>query len=105
MDASLRRVVRQRAENRCEYCRIHQADDPFYSFHIEHIQPRQHGGSDHQDNLALACYHCNRHKGPNLTGIDPEFGQIVRLFDPRRNLWTLFQNIQWLTTVRLKATA
>jgi hypothetical protein len=29
------------------------------------------GGSDDPDNLALACHHCNLHKGPNLAGVDP----------------------------------
>jgi hypothetical protein len=26
-------------------------------------------------------------KGPNLTGIDPQTGEVVRLFHPRRDLW------------------
>ena len=26
---------------------------------------------------------CNLHKGPNLSGVDPDTGQVVRLFDPR----------------------
>ena len=38
--------------------------------------------------LALACHHCNLHKGPNLTAIDPESQQIVSLFHPRQNDWT-----------------
>jgi 5-methylcytosine-specific restriction endonuclease McrA len=33
-------------------------------FHIEHVIPRQHGGSDDADNLALACPDCNLRKGP-----------------------------------------
>jgi hypothetical protein len=87
MDASVRRQVRQRAGDRCEYCLLRQEDDPFYPFHIEHILPRQHGGPDHPDNLALACYHCNRHKGPNLAAIDPETEAIARLFNPRQDRW------------------
>ncbi len=54
---------------------------------IEHIQAQQHGGGDEPDNLALACGTCNRRKGPNLTGIDPASGAIVRLFHPRRDVW------------------
>jgi hypothetical protein len=38
-------------------------------------------------NLALACYHCNAHKGPNLSGLDPESGALVRLFHPRQDRW------------------
>ena len=39
------------------------------------------------DNLALACFHCNTHKGPNIAGIDPESGDLVRLFHPREDQW------------------
>lgn len=49
--------------------------------------PSQHGGGDEEDNLALACSHCNLHKGPNLTGIDPDTGTIEPLFHPRRQTW------------------
>ncbi len=31
------------------------------------------------------CVFCNRNKGPNLTGIDPETDQIVPLFNPRQD--------------------
>ncbi len=48
----------------------------------------QHRGTDDASNLALSCVHCNLHKGPNLSAIDPETGQIVTLFNPRQELWT-----------------
>jgi hypothetical protein len=35
----------------------------------------------------FACYHCNAHKGPNLSGLDPESGTLVRLFHPRQDRW------------------
>jgi len=87
MTNALREVVRKRARNKCEYCRIHQADAPFVKHQIEHIIPRQHGGSDRLGNLALACYRCNKFKGPNLSAIDPRTGKVVRLFNPRRQRW------------------
>jgi hypothetical protein len=39
--------------------------------------------------LAYACLRCNRHKGPNLAGIDriTSWTKLVRLFDPRRHKW------------------
>ena len=79
--------VRARAKNRCEYCRLPQAlfRRPF---HIEHITAKQHGGQTQLDNLALACWQCNLKKGPNLTGIDPNTGEITRLFHPRIDHWT-----------------
>jgi hypothetical protein len=87
MDEALRDFVRQRAGNCCEYCRLHQEQRPFAPFQVEHIIARQHGGTDAASNLALACHHCNLHKGPNLTGIDPGTRKIVRLFNPRRHKW------------------
>lgn len=86
-DNSLRELVRLRAGDRCEYCRMHQDDDPFLRFHVEHIVARQHGGATVEVNLALSCHHCNLHKGPNLTGIDPVTGSVVALFNPRTDRW------------------
>jgi hypothetical protein len=79
--------VRQRAADRCEYCRVPQAAFR-RAFHIEHIVARQHGGPDTPDNLALACWQCNLKKGPNLSDIDPQTGRITSLFHPRFDLWT-----------------
>ncbi|HJZ89304.1 MAG TPA: HNH endonuclease [Gemmataceae bacterium] len=69
MDAALRALVWGRAGGRCEYCRLHQTDADFLSFHVEHVIARQHGGSDGDDNLCLACCECNWAKGPNLAGL------------------------------------
>lgn len=87
IDAATRRRVRSRAKHGCEYCGLLQEADPFFRFHIEHIIPKQHGGTHDLSNLALACHHCNLHKGPNLAGIDPDTGQMVRLFNPRTERW------------------
>ena len=87
MDERLRQTVRERAGYRCEYCCLPQDAEPFFAYHVEHIVARQHGGGDDSGNLALACYHCNAHKGPNLSGLDPESGALVRLFHPRQDQW------------------
>jgi hypothetical protein len=87
MDRALRNLVRSRADGRCEYCSIAETADPFYTFHVEHIIARQHGGETVAENLALACHHCNWHKGPNLAGIDPQTATLVALFHPRRDQW------------------
>lgn len=87
IDDGLRTHVRQRAGQRCEYCGIDQGQIPFALFHVDHIVPKQHGGSDDAANLALACYHCNLHKGPNLAGLDPETGELTPLFNPRELYW------------------
>ena len=87
MDSAVRALVWQRGGSCCEYCRLAQADTPFRTFHIDHILPRQHGGGDHPDNLALACDRCSLHKGSNLAGIDDDTGAIVPLFHPRIERW------------------
>ena len=76
MDTASRRFVRERAGDQCEYCQM-----PAWALeaalHIEHVLARQHGGGDEVANLALACDRCNFHKGPNISGIDPDSGAIV----------------------------
>ena len=86
MESATRILVRTRARNCCEYCLLPQ-DSCSLTHHIEHVVARQHGGTDDHSNLALACHRCNLRKGPNLTGIDPITGEIVPLFDPRRDRW------------------
>jgi 5-methylcytosine-specific restriction endonuclease McrA len=54
---------------------------------MDHIVARQHGGLTTLANLALACLHCNGHKGPNIAGIDPKRKRLTRLFNPRRHKW------------------
>jgi len=78
--------VQRRAGYRCEYCRVPQSAFR-RPFHLEHIVARQHGGGAVPENLALACWQCNLKKGPNLTGIDPETGEISPLFHPRNDNW------------------
>jgi hypothetical protein len=93
MDATTRSRVRDRAGNRCEYCRIHQ-QHYIITFHVEHIVAQQHHGGGDEANLALACHFCNRHKGPNLAGMDPTTGELTRLFNPRTDTWSQHFQIQ-----------
>jgi hypothetical protein len=86
LNADLVRQVWQRAQARCEYCQLPTAFHPT-PFQIDHIIALQHGGLTAVDNLALACIHCNRFKGPNIAGLDPGSGEIIRLFHPRRDRW------------------
>ena len=101
MDAALRQWVRTRAGECCEYCGLQKQQAPFAQFHVDHIIARQHGGTDEPDNLALACHRCNHHKGPNLTGIDPENNEIVRLFNPRQEAWDEHFALQGLLVIGL----
>jgi hypothetical protein len=93
MTPAVKARVRKRAGHRCEYCQLRQDDSPLATLHVEHILPRVHGGSDDLGNLALACIDCNLHKGPNLTGIDPETERVTPLFHPRHDRWE--DHLQW----------
>jgi hypothetical protein len=92
MDPELEHQVRARAGFRCEYCRFPEelAELPFQ---LDHTIARQHGGQTEPGNLALACCYCNRHKGPNLSGVDPASGEVVRLFSPRTDWWE--EHFEW----------
>jgi hypothetical protein len=57
------------------------------SFEIDHIIARKHRGSTRAGNLCLACFACNNHKGPNISGLDTQTKKIVPLFNPRRHKW------------------
>jgi HNH endonuclease len=84
---SLRRLVTERAQGKCEYCLMHQ-DVSIYTHEIDHIVALKYGGSTEADNLALACLACNRYKGSDLTSFDPVSNAVVSLFNPRRHTWT-----------------
>jgi hypothetical protein len=65
---------------------------------IDHVIAKQHRGRSSFSNLAQICALCNRHKGPNLTGIDLKTRRIMRLYDPRRDTWN--EHFLWrLTTL------
>jgi 5-methylcytosine-specific restriction endonuclease McrA len=81
IDAATRRLVRNRAQDACEYCRLAQENSPLASLQIEHILPTKHGGTDDADNLALACIDCNLSKGSNIAGIDPATGVLTELLE------------------------
>jgi len=83
---ALQAQVRQRAGHLCEYC--HASEEwQYVCFTADHIIPLDQNGTDDWDNLALACFHCNRRKSNKLTGIDPESSAKVPLFNPRRAQW------------------
>ncbi len=83
----LRRSVYERANGCCEYC-FFPAGATLASHEIDHIIAKKHGGSTEADNLALSCTLCNKHKGSDLTSIDPETGEIVPLYHPRKGHWS-----------------
>ncbi|UIE39466.1 HNH endonuclease [Leptodesmis sichuanensis] len=90
--ASLRRLVIERANNRCEYCGISQIGQ-VATFHIDHIVPVVAGGETTADNLALACVSCSLRKGARQELEDLETGETVSVFNPRQQDWK--QHFAW----------
>ena len=84
--AELRRRVRARAKNICEYCLIHE-EDTFFGLEVDHIIAEKHAGETTFENLCCAYLTCNRFKGSDIATIDLETRVLVRLFNPRENAW------------------
>lgn len=92
MTIKLAHEVSIRAGHCCEYCHFPRAFS-FTTFEVDHIVPEQHHGPTVLNNLALACFACNHHKGPNLAGIDPKSKQKCWLFNPRKQRWA--KHFRW----------
>jgi 5-methylcytosine-specific restriction endonuclease McrA len=55
IDSTTRQRIRQRAGFLCEYC--HSSEEASASlFTLDHLIPQSLGGTDTEDNLALACH-------------------------------------------------
>ncbi len=83
---ALRKEVRERATGRCEYCLLPEAQ-AFFPHEPDHIIALKHGGQSTADNLALACFDCNRFKGSDIASLDPASGELAPLFNPRTQDW------------------
>lgn len=84
----IRRLVAERANYCCEYCLTPAwfCPDPFS---VEHILSKAKGGDDMLDNLALSCQGCNNRKYTFSNAIDPITGQVVLIYHPRNDDWSL----------------
>ena len=92
VERALLELVWQRAGGRCEYCQL-SWDTLDLAFEVDHIIAEHHRGLTEPNNLCLTCFACNRHKGPNVAGVDPRTGRIVPLFHPRRHKWS--RHFRW----------
>jgi hypothetical protein len=98
MKESLRRRIRKRAGQRCEYCGLPEefTDAPFQ---VDHVIAAKHRGKDDEGNLVWSCFFCNSFKGPNIAGWDDETDAVTRLFNPRHDDWQ--EHFEW-SGVRLE---
>jgi hypothetical protein len=85
--AALRRLVEQRAGHRCEYCLL-LASISLIPHEVDRVIAEKHGGKTEADNLAQACWRCNRRKGTDLGSFDPQTGKFSFLFNPRTQVWS-----------------
>ena len=86
MLASLRREVRERSGERCEYCLLTESQE-LPPHEPDHLIALKHDGQTTSENLALACFDCNRFKGSDIASIDAVTGELVGLFNPRIQRW------------------
>ena len=93
MNAAIRLLVRRRARGRCEYCLLPETLS-YVAHHIDHILAVKHGGSDLEENLALACSKCSLGKSANLASVDFQTGKLTRLFHPRKDRW--HDHFEWV---------
>jgi len=84
--AAVRRLVVERARSCREYCLLPSAV-AFFPHEVDHVVAEKHGGATDAGNLAFTCWHCNRHKGTDLSSFDPDTGEFCRLFTPREQQW------------------
>ena len=78
-------------EGKCIHCqkKLTLANDgtPLNGATLEHIVPRNHGGTDDLENLASACARCNAEKGlrhDHKRRNDPKLREIVERLQARR---------------------
>ncbi len=83
---ALRRIVEKRASFCCEYCTL-ATNISFYPHEVDHVIALKHGGKTDAENLAYACWRCNRHKGSDLGSFDPQTKHFSFLFNPREQEW------------------
>ena len=89
---ALREQIASEARHRCGYC-LTSARITGTPMELDHIIPESIGGPTVRENLWLACSMCNDHKSNRIAALDPLTEEIVRLFDPRRQIWA--DHFEW----------
>ncbi len=88
----LRISLEKRDKKRCAYC-LTSEDNCGLKMHVDHITPEASGGDTTSENLCLACFSCNVHKGAKQTGLDPITQEITQLFHPLKQKWN--EHFRW----------
>ena len=85
---SLRELVIERANFRCEYCLLRRDYQLSFPHEVDHIIAEKHFGETVFLNLAYACFYCNRYKGTDLASTDPMTSRVTPLYHPRIDPWS-----------------
>jgi hypothetical protein len=83
---ALREQVTVEAHHRCGYC-LTSSRIIGSPMELDHLVPESLGGPTVRETFWLACSMCNDHKGNRIAAPDPPTDAVVRLFDPRRQVW------------------
>lgn len=86
ISVKLRGEVARRASYCCEYCLLDETKTGLFC-EVDHVIGVKHSGPTVIDNLAYACFNCNRNKGSDLASIDWETREIIRFYNPRSDIW------------------
>ncbi len=92
MTNTLREQVRQRARDCCEYCQMPQSCTQL-PHEADHIRAQKHHGPTTLENLEWSCALCNSHKGSDVSAYVPHTDELVRLFNPRMDVWS--EHFEW----------
>ena len=79
ISGTLRYEILKRAKYRCELCGISAADK---ALEVDHIVPRNQGGTDYSSNLQALCYSCNAMKRDRD---DTDFRAIGQSYEQRED--------------------
>lgn len=78
-------------EGKCIHCqrklRLGEDGTPLNGATLEHIVPKNHGGTDDVENLAVACARCNSEKGLRhdlKRANDPKLREVIEQLQARR---------------------
>ena len=89
---NIKEKVRRRADFLCEYCHTDERWQ-LVQFTIDHIIPTSVGGGNEIENLALACFHCNRRKSDKQIVFDEQTNSGILIFNPRKMIWR--EHFRW----------
>lgn len=92
--AELRRLIRERAGHRCEYCLLHE-EDAFLPHEPDHIIAVKHRGETTEGNLAWTCFVCNRGKGSDLASVGSK-----NLIEAHGNMHSLLRKMSMVLSMK-----